>query len=85
MNFGLIEALEKALAKPAVELNERLDKLAELLQGVTAEQRRTNELLTQLVTKNDAELTHIAELVVTAAANKKPVRTPAKKEAPSDQ
>ncbi len=68
MNFGLVEAFEKAFAAPTAELRQFGDTLVELLQGITAEQRRTNELLEQLVT-----------------ANKKPVRTPAKKEAPSDQ
>lgn len=50
-NFGLIDGLTTALHEPTKQLHDRLDRLAELLEGVTAEQRRTNELLTQLVAK----------------------------------
>ena len=42
MNFGLVEALEKALA-PATR------QLHELLEGITEQQRQTNELLTELL------------------------------------
>lgn len=51
MNFGLIEALEKGLKAPAEELNKRLDRLIDLLEGMTHEQRETNRLLTELAAK----------------------------------
>lgn len=34
MNFGLIEALERALKKPAEELNDRLDRIIDKLDNV---------------------------------------------------
>jgi hypothetical protein len=52
MNFGLVEALEKALA-PATR------QLHELLEGITAEQRETNQLLRQFL---EIEEESVAEL-----------------------
>lgn len=42
MMHGMIDALKSALAQPTADLQEAL-------RGITAEQRRTNELLEQLV------------------------------------
>lgn len=49
MNFGLIEALEKVLAKPAEELNDKLGTLIDRLELIAAQQIRTNELLAKVV------------------------------------
>lgn len=63
MQFGLVESLTKALERPSAELNSRLTEIADLLaeqrnsraKGATVaqqlldEQRRTNELLEQLI------------------------------------
>lgn len=49
MNFGLIEALEKALLKPAEELSRNFNRTTSLLEDIRAEQQRTNNLLGELV------------------------------------
>lgn len=49
MNFGLVEALEKTLAPATKQLIDALSHIQSQLKEVAAGQRRTNELLTELL------------------------------------
>lgn len=54
MNFGLVEGLTAALAKPAAELNARLDNLAVGLEGLRQEVRAGNHLLAKIIEQNNS-------------------------------
>jgi hypothetical protein len=59
-SFGIIEALEKVTTPLTLELRA-------LLAGITEEQKRTNNLLGQLVAAQREQHGELANLVVTAA------------------
>lgn len=78
-NFGIIEALERVTTPLTLELRE-------LLQGITEEQRRTNNLLGQLVAGQRGLLLETAqegaktrEAVLRTAEAAAGIKTPAKK------
>jgi len=45
MNFGVVEALNSAMAKPTEELHQRLDRIADLLEAQNALLVKQVELL----------------------------------------
>lgn len=48
-SFGVAEGVRAALAGPAKELNDRLDRIAEEVSALRTEQGETNRLLAELV------------------------------------